>query len=79
MVAVVVDYVVVDGEEVTVVVGVEAVPRVVVHSVVPPVAVLVAVRVEPESVVVDVAAVHVAVHIHLVDDLALREKSPGRG
>ena len=54
VVSVVVDLVVVDSQEVAVVVGVEAVRRVVVHLVPSPVSSLVAVRVDPEMVVVDV-------------------------
>ena len=57
VVSIVVDLVVVDGQEVAVVVGVEAVHRVVVHLVPPPVSLLVAVGVDPEMVVVDVRAV----------------------
>ena len=63
VVPVVVHLVVVDGQEVAVVVGVKAVPRVVVHLVPPPVSLLVAVRVDPEMVVVDVRVVNVAVDV----------------
>ena len=69
VVPVVVDHVVVDGQEVAVVVGVEAVAGVVVHLVVPPVALLVTVRVHPEVHVVDVRVVDVAVHVHVVEYL----------
>ena len=54
MVSVVVDLVVVDCQEVTVVMRVEAVDSVVVHLVPSPISVLVAVRVHSEMVVVDV-------------------------
>ena len=54
MIDVVVDLVVVYRQQVAVVVGVEAVRRVVVHQVPPPVPLLVAVRVDSEVVVVDV-------------------------
>ena len=54
MVSIVVDLVVVDRQEVAVVVGFKAVPLVVVHRVPPSVYLLVAVRVDPEVVVVDV-------------------------
>ena len=47
--------------------GVEAVLRVVVHVVPPPVSLLVAVRVHPEMVVVNVRVVNVAVHVDLVE------------
>ena len=67
MVPVVVDLVVVDRQEVAVVVGVEAVPRVVVHLVPPPVSLLVAVRVDPEVVVVYVRIVDVAVDVDIVE------------
>ena len=67
VVSVVVDLVVVDGQEVAVVVGVEAVLRVVVHLVPPPVSPLVAIRVDPEVVVVDVRVVDVAVDVDLVE------------
>ena len=67
MVPVVVDGVVVDGQEVAVVVGVEPVARVVVHFVPPPVSLLVAVRVDPEVHVVDVRVVDVAVHVGIVE------------
>ena len=67
VVTVVVDLVVVDGQEVAVVVGVKAVRRIVVHLVPPPVSLLVAVRVDSEMVVVDVRVVDVAVHIDLVE------------
>ena len=66
MVSVVVDFVVVDGQEVAVVVGVKAVRRVIVHLVPPPVSLLVAVGVDPEVVVVDVRVVNVAVNVDLV-------------
>ena len=67
VVSVVVDLVVVDGEEVAVIVGVESVRRVIVHLVPPPVSVLVTVRVHPEVVVVDVGVVDVAVHVYVVE------------
>ena len=66
MVSVVVDFVVVDGQEVAVVVGVKAVRRVIVHLVPPPVSLVVAVGVDPEVVVVDVRVVNVAVNVDLV-------------
>ena len=71
VVPVVVDGVVVDGQVVAVVVGVEAVAGVVVHEVVPPVSVLVAVRVHAEVVVVDVGVVDVAVHVHLIEQFGV--------
>ena len=64
---VVVDLVVVDGQEVAVVVGVEAVRCVVVHLVPPPVSLLVAVRVDSEVIVVDVGVVDVAVDVDFVE------------
>ena len=67
MVSVVIDFVVVDSQEVAVVVGVEAVLCVVVHLVPPPVSPLVAVRVHSEMVVVDVRVVDVAVNVDLVE------------
>ena len=67
MVPVVVDFIVVDRQEVTVVVGVETVPRVVVHLVPPPVSLLVAVCVDPEVIVVDVRIVDVAVDVHIFE------------
>ena len=67
VVPVVVDRVVVDGQEVAVVVGVKAVARVVVHLVPPPVSLLVAVGVEPKVHVVDVRVVDVAVDVDLVE------------
>ena len=63
MVPVIVDFIVVDRQDVTVVVGVETVPRVVVHLVPPPISLLVAVCVDPEVIVVNVRIVDVAVHI----------------
>ena len=54
MVPIVVDLIVVDGQEVAVVVGIEAVPRVVMDLVPPPVSLLVAERVDSELHVVDV-------------------------
>ena len=69
MVSIVVDLVVVDRQEVAVVVGVEAVPRVVVHLVPPPVTLLVAVRVDPEVVVVYVRVVDVAVDVYIIEHL----------
>ena len=69
MVAVIVDLVVVDAQEVAVVVGVKAVRRVVVHLVPPPVALLVAVRVHPEMVVVDVRVVDVSVDVDIVENV----------
>ena len=71
MVPVVVDLVVVDRQEVAVVVGVEAVPRVVVHLVPPPVSLLVAVRVDPEVVVVYVRIVDVAVDVDIVEHIVV--------
>ena len=71
MVHVVVDLVVVDGQVVTVVVGIEAVRRVVVHLVPPPVSLLVTVRVDSEMVVVDVRVVDVAVNINLVENFGI--------
>ena len=67
VVPVVVDLVIVDGQEVAVVVGVKAVPRVVVHLVPPPVSLLVAVRVDPEVVVVDVRVIDVAVDVDIIE------------
>ena len=67
MVSVVVHLVVVDSEEVAVIVGIETVPRVIVHLVPPPISLLVAVRVDPEVVVVDVRVVNVAVDIDVVE------------
>ena len=69
MVSVVIDLVVVDGQEVAIVVGIKAVTRVVVHLVPPPVSLLVTVRVDPEVVVVYVRVVYVAVDIDLVEYL----------
>ena len=63
MVPIVIDFVVVDCQKVAVVVGVETVPRVVVHLVPPPISLLVAVCVDPEVIVVNVRIVDVAVHI----------------
>ena len=71
VVPVVVDLVVVDGQEVAVVVGVKAVRRVVVHLVPPPVSPLVAVRVHSEMVVVDVRVVDVAVHVHFLEHVGV--------
>ena len=68
VVAVVVDLVVVDGQEVAVVVGVKAVLGVVVHLVPPPVSLLVAVRVHPEMVVVDVRVINVTVDVNHVEN-----------
>ena len=67
VVPVVVDRVVVDGQEVAVVVGVKAVARVVVHLVSPPVSLLMAVRVDPEVHVVDVRVVDVAVDVDIIE------------
>ena len=67
MVSVVVDLVVVDGQEVAVVVGVKAVRRIVVHLVPPPVSLLVAVRVDTEVHVVDVRVVDVAVDVDIIE------------
>ena len=71
VVTVVVDLVVVDGQEVAVVVGVKPVARVVVHLVSPPVSLLVAVRVDPEVHVVDVRVVDVAVDIDIIEYLGV--------
>ena len=71
MVPVVVDFIVVDRQEVTVVVGVETVPRVVVHLVPPPVSLLVAVCVDPEVIVVDVRIVDVAVDVHILEQFVI--------
>ena len=71
MVPVVVDGVVVNGQEVAVVVGVEAVAGVVVYRVVPPVSLLVAVRVNPEVVVVDMRVVNVAVDVDIVEQIGI--------
>lgn len=71
VVSVVVDDVIVDRQEVGVIVGVEAVPGVVMHLVSAPVSLLVAVRVQAKAVVVDVRVVHVAVHIHLIEDFGV--------
>ena len=73
MVSIVVDLVVVDGQEVAVVVGVEAVRGVVVHLVSPPVSLLVAVRVHSEMVVVDIRIVDVAVDVDLVEQLGIAQ------
>ena len=73
VVSIVVDLVVVDSQEVAVVVGVEAVLCVVVHLVPSPVSLLVAVRVDPEMVVVDVRVVNVAVDVDLVEYLGVTE------
>ena len=67
VVPVVVDHVVVNRQEIAVVVRVEAVPRVVVHLVPPPVSLLVAVRVDPEVVVVDVRVIDVAVDVDIIE------------
>ena len=71
MVPVVVDLVVVDSQEVAVIVGVKAVPLVVVHLVPPPVSLLVAVRVDPEVVVVDVGIVDVTVDVDMVEHIVV--------
>ena len=71
VVSVVVNLVVVDGHVVAVVVGVEAVTDVVVHLVVPPVALLVAVRVDPEVEVVDVGVVDVPVDADFFEQLGV--------
>ena len=63
MVTVVVNLVVVDGQEVAVVVGVKAVRRVVVHLVSSTVTLLVAVRVNSDKIVVDVRVVDVAADV----------------
>ena len=67
VVPVVVDLIIVDGQEVAVVVRVKAVPRVVMHLVPPPVPLLVAVRVYPEVVVVDVRVIDVAVDVDIIE------------
>ena len=67
VVTVAVDLVVVDGHEVAVVVGVKTVRGVVVHLVPPPVSILMAERVDPEVVVVDVRVVDVAVDCDVVE------------
>ena len=67
VVPVVVDLIVVDRQEVAVVMGVKAVPRVIVHLVPPPVSLLVAERVDPEVVVVYVRVVDVAVDINIFE------------
>ena len=69
VVPVVVDLVVEDGYVVAVVVGIEAVAYVVVHLVVPPVSLLVAVRVDSEIEVVDVGVVDVAEHINFIEQI----------
>ena len=71
VVPVVVDHVVVNRQEIAVVVRVEAVPRVVVHLVPPPVSLLVAVRVDPEVVVVYVRIVDVAVDVDIVEHVVV--------
>ena len=71
MVPIIVDLVVVDRQEVAVVMGVEAVPRVVVHLVPPPVSLLVAVRVDPEIVVVYVRVVDVAVDVYIFENVVV--------
>ena len=73
MVHVVVDLIVVDGQEVAVVVGVKAVRRVVVHLVPPPVSLLVSVRVHPKPVVVDVGVIDVAIDVHLVEHFRIAQ------
>ena len=73
MVPVVVDFVVVDSQEVAVVVGVKAVRRVVVHLVPPPVSLLVAVRVHSKMVVVDVRVIDVAVDVDIVEQAGITE------
>ena len=73
MVSVVEDLIVVDGQEVAVVVRVEAVHRIVVHLVPPPISLLVAVRVNPEMVVMNVRVVDVAVNVDLVEQLGIAE------
>ena len=67
MVPIVIDFVVVDRQKVAVVVGVETVPRFVVHLVTPPVSPLVAIRVDPEIVVVYVRIVDVAADVHIFE------------
>ena len=69
VVTVIVDIVVVDCQEVAVVVGVEAVTRVVVYLVSPPVSLLVAVAVDPEMVVVYIRIVDVAVDVHIFEHI----------
>ena len=71
MIAIVIDQVIVDREEVAVVVRVKAIARVVVHLVPPPVSLLVAVRVDPEVVVVDVGIVDVAVDVDIFEDVVV--------
>ena len=71
VVPVVVDRVVVDGDVVAVVVRVETVADVVVHLVVPPVSLLVAVRVDSEVEVVDVGVVDVAEHTNFIEQLGV--------
>ena len=71
VVTVVVDLVVVDGQEVAVVVGVKPVRCFVVHLVSPPGSLLVAVRVHSEMVVVDVRVIDIAVDVDLVEQLGI--------
>ena len=73
MVTVVVNLVVVDGQEVAVVVGVKAVRRVVVHLVSSPVSLLVTIRVHSEMIVVDVRVVDVAVDVDRVEKLRIAQ------
>ena len=67
VVPVAVNLVVVNRQEVAVVMGVEAVPRVVMHLVPPPVSLLMAICVYPEIVVVNVGIVDVAINVDVVE------------
>ena len=71
MVSVVPDHVVVDRQEVAVVVGVIAIPRIVMHLVPPPVSLLVAVRVDPEIVMVDIRVVDVSVDVDIFEHIVV--------
>ena len=73
MISISINFVVVDCQEVTVVVGIKAVRRVVVHLVPPPVSLLVAVRVHSEMVVVDVRVVDVAIDVDLVENVEVTQ------
>ena len=69
MVPVVVDLVVVDGQELAVVMKINAVPLVIGHLF--PVSLLVAVSVNPEVVVVNVRVVNVAVDVDIFKDFVV--------
>ena len=71
VVPVVVDLVVADSHDVAVVVGFEAVTRVAVHLVSPPVFLLVAVRAESKVVVVYVQSVDVTKHVDIFENIVV--------